>query len=138
MGNLSKLIGDVTGTEIGSLFEKLGDLMASRLQPYGTGEDPTFASQQAGSVAEWEKGIFTSNEYSVNLVRAPLNFENEVTNLYGNMVLGTPFLFGEYADPVNRTLVNSVVRDGRVVSLTPGLPKYNGSYYTMGKNNYVS
>jgi hypothetical protein len=77
--------------------------------------------------------MFSQNgQYRVNIIRAPLNFENETNNIYGSMILGTPFLYGDYADPVNRSLINSIVRDGRVLSITPGLPKYNGSYYTMG------
>jgi hypothetical protein len=43
MNNLSTLIGDITGSQIGDLFNKLGNMISSRLQPYGTGEDPTFA-----------------------------------------------------------------------------------------------
>jgi len=47
-------------------------------------------------------------------------------------MLGAPFLFNSYSDPNNRTLINTLIKDGKFLSLTPGLPKYNGTSYTNG------
>jgi len=67
----------------------------------------------------------------INILNStPLDSGDLRTSIYGSMMLGAPFLFNEYSDPTNRALINTLVKDGRFVSFTPGLPKFNGTSYT--------
>ena len=52
-------------------------------------------------------------------------------SFYGTMVLGVPYRFNSISDPTNRTLINSLIKDSKYLSLTPGMPKYNGTSYTQ-------
>lgn len=76
----------------------------------------------------------------INILQStPLDSGETRESLYGSLMLGTPFLFNEYSDPTNRTLINSLIKDGRFVSFTPGLPKFNGTSYTAtAKNNILN
>ena len=64
------------------------------------------------------------------LSSTPLDSGSERNSLYGSMMLGCPFLFNKTADPGNRSLINTFIKDGRFLSLTPGMPKYHGTSYT--------
>lgn len=52
----------------------------------------------------------------------------DASAVYGNLILGTPPLFTSTTDPKNRVTLNTFVKDFRFLSLTPGMPKYNGGY----------
>jgi len=76
---------------------------------------------------------FLNNLQSINvkiLNSTPLD-PSEGTNrsLYGNMMLGVPFAYTEVADPNNRVMINTFVKDSVFLSLTPGMPKYNGGNF---------
>ena len=58
--------------------------------------------------------------------------------LFGTLIMGTPYTYGGYSDPRNRQYVNTFIKDGRIVTFTPGFPNYNGGYYyqrTLDPNN---
>jgi hypothetical protein len=70
--------------------------------------------------------------YTVNFsVSTPLDPQNEAASLYGNMMLGTPMVFTEITDPRNRVVLNTFVKDSNFLSLTPGMPKYNGGAFAQ-------
>jgi hypothetical protein len=57
--------------------------------------------------------------------------DEDKNNLYGNLLLGGPPLFSHIADPNNRITINTFVKDSVFLSLTPGLPKFNGGSFTQ-------
>ena len=59
-------------------------------------------------------------------------------NLYGNLMLGTPPLFTHITDPNNRTMINTFVKDATFLSLTPGMPKFNGGAFSQGLRSLVT
>jgi hypothetical protein len=68
-----------------------------------------------------------SRQFDVNFLDStPLDSQSDSSSIYGNLVLGTPPIFTEITDPNNRVVVNTFLKDSSFVSLTPGLPKYNG------------
>jgi hypothetical protein len=54
------------------------------------------------------------------------------TSLYGNLMLGTPMIYTKITDPNNRVMLNTFVKDSSFLSLTPGMPKFNGSSFFQG------
>jgi hypothetical protein len=45
------------------------------------------------------------------------------------MMLGAPLMYTRQTDPNNRTMINTFVKDSVFLSLTPGMPKYNGGAF---------
>lgn len=86
---------------------------------------------------------YFSKNTKVNILDStPLDSGETMKSVYGSMVLGCPFLFNERSDPSNRTITNTIVADSKILSLTPGLPKYNGLTswvkWTKFKSNILS
>lgn len=77
----------------------------------------------------WASEFLTNlNSIQVNIVRnSPLNPASG--SLYGNMMLGAPLNYTSITDPGNRSMINTFVKDSNFLSLTPGLPKYNGGSF---------
>lgn len=68
----------------------------------------------------------------------PLDSGSDMSNLYGNMILGVPPVFTNITDPKNRTLSNTYLKDLRFVSITPGFPQYRGSNaLSSGRNDQL-
>lgn len=66
------------------------------------------------------------------LSSTPLD-QGSTANLYGTLMLGAPPTFTNISDPCAREYINSFVKDGKFITLTPGLPQYNGlSYSALG------
>lgn len=42
-------------------------------------------------------------------------------------------MFTSITDPSNRAMLNTFIKDSKILSLTPGLPKYNGSEYSLNQ-----
>ena len=80
-------------------------------------------------------GVASESRTIKILNSTPLDSGDKRTAIYGTMMLGTPFLFNQNADPTNRSLINSFLKDGKFLSLTPGMPKYNGLSYTASDAN---
>lgn len=117
----------VSSSTANSFFGSLGSIletMASVTQPYEDGVSET--SFGKGTEDGWKSflGAFTGTFFK----STPLDSQGQ-KSLYGNMMLGSPFLFNERSDPRNRTLINTLIKDGRYITFTPGMPKYNGSSY---------
>lgn len=69
----------------------------------------------------------------------PMDPGDSRSALFGSMVLGTPYTFNDFADPQNRSFINSFIKDGKILSLTPGMPKYNGlTSYGSIKNSILN
>ena len=88
-----------------------------------------FGDKQDTSWAIFVQAVKSRNSsYRINVIQnTPLNSQNG--NLYGSMIMGAPFTFNERTDPLNRVTIQTFVKDKMFLSLTPGLPKYNGSRY---------
>lgn len=73
------------------------------------------------------------------LASTPLDPGDSRSSLFGTMIMGTPYTFNNLADPHNRILINSFIKDGKILSLTPGMPKYNGlTSYTNIQNSILN
>jgi len=147
MSSIESYVGSVvTGT--GSLATAINgavSALADGLKDYEDGvSETTFGSLMEAS---WEgngsSSFLTSmasanNTYTVNILNStPLDSGETRSNLYGTMILGTPFLFNNMSDPNNRVLTNTLIKDGRYLSLTPGMPKYYGGSYTQTKTDSI-
>ena len=151
LGAIGQFLQGGEGTNV--LLGTLGGIitvMADGMKKYEDGVTETeFGARQETS---WHGSPLTSflnffelennttkeeSQRKVNFLKSnPLDSGEEMTSIYGSMIMGTPFLFNELADPTNRSLINSLVKDARYVSFTPGMPKFNGlSYNSMAKNN---
>lgn len=100
------------------------------------------ASSWAGNASTSFLDYFKSNNsgggYKINIMKStPLDANESRSAMFGTMILGTPYTFNSVADPDNRVFINSLVRDCKIVSFTPGLPKYNGSEYTQSDANNI-
>lgn len=108
---MSDYVDGVTETTFGALQENSW---------YGTNKSfLNYFKTQYKSVSSESKAIRIMNS-------TPLDSGDARSSLYGSMILGVPYTFGSLADPNNRTLINTFIKDGKILSLTPGMPKYNG------------
>jgi hypothetical protein len=84
---------------------------------------------------------FLNNLRTINvsiLNSTPLDpSEGSNKSLYGNMMLGVPFAYTEVTDPNNRVMINTFVKDSVFLSLTPGMPKYNGGAFQQETLSFV-
>ena len=83
---------------------------------------------------------YNATERKVNIMEStPLDPGDSRESLFGTMILGTPYTFSEISDPNNRSFINSFIKDSKILSLTPGMPKFNGltSYSTI-KNSILN
>ncbi|MFA6778129.1 MAG: hypothetical protein WCR80_06845 [Bacilli bacterium] len=132
------------GAALSSILSIIGTNISS---DYSKGEvgisNTTFGNLMSDSWYGTDKSFlnyFSKNKktYKINILNStPLDSGNERTSLYGSMMLGVPFLFNSVSDPGNRTLLNSLIKDARFLSLTPGLPKYNGGVYTQANSESI-
>lgn len=147
---VQNLDGDAK-SRLGGLFLGITSAMADGMKNYKDGVSETsFGSKMEES---WHGGSTTAfldyfkkknsevaaESKRINILSStPLDSGNNRESLYGTMMLGAPFLFNEYSDPTNRTLINSLIKDGKFVTFTPGMPKFNGtSYNSTGENNIL-
>ena len=81
---------------------------------------------------------FRKNNLSVKvniMDSTPLDPGAARESLYGSLMLGCPFMYNSNDDPHNRNLSNTILKNARFLSITPGFPKYNSTHYSQGKNN---
>lgn len=114
--------------EFGETLSNIGDIVSGLLQPYGTGEYPGYAESAQAAKDTWNAAIANGGTatYVIKQDTNPFEISPERFSIYGKLILGAPFIFGESVDPTNRSLFNTIIKDSRILSLTPGLPKYNG------------
>lgn len=130
------------GADIGAFGETLrniGDIVSGLLQPYGTGEYPGYAESAQAAKDLWNNTIARggTSSYKITQDTDPFEISAERFSIYGKVILGAPFIFGDTADPTNRSLLNTIIKDSRILSLTPGLPKFNGGQtFVTGNRAY--
>ena len=148
--NVLDTYGD-SGNSIGGTISSILKIVKDNMQDYQDGVSETsFGSHQEetwqGSTKSFLNYFKAANakvsadSRKVNFLSStPLDSGASREALYGSMMLGCPFLFNKTADPGNRTIINTFVKDGRFLSLTPGMPKYNGTSYTAATaNSYLN
>lgn len=145
-GTMFSKFGSTTSsveTIIATISSGLSTLINSITDGYTNGVDETsFGRQMENS---WSKGSSSflstfangsSGTYIVNfLTTTPLNAGSNSENLYGTRILGIPPIFNNVVDPEGKTMIKNIIRDSKYLSLTPGLPKYNGTAYTAILND---
>ena len=148
----SKLISYLNDPDLGST--SFGKALKSIIESIGLNKvsyqdgvsETTFGDQQEASwqgsttaflnYYQQQNRLLRENNYKINFIESPLNSGGTREALYGTFMLGAPFLFNEQSDPTNRAVINTLVKDGKFLSLTPGLPKFNGLSYRQ--NIYTS
>lgn len=130
-------LSSVLGTT-GTVISRGIGILTENFTDYNDGATETaYGYKQETS---WRKFVSscenTSAKYRVNQLKTT-PFDSESSDLLGHMILGAPFSFADRADPRNRVLLDSYVKDLNILSLTPGLPKYNGSRYTASAKNDI-
>jgi len=84
-------------------------------------------------------GVAEANRKINFLTSTPLDGGEAREALFGTLMMGCPYLFNQYSDPGNRALINSFIKDGRFITFTPGLPKYNGlTSYMSAKDSILN
>lgn len=128
-GYIGELAGNLT-----SVLGYAASAYSSVTQKYNDGVTETdFGSYEYASWAKFIDYTRSGNStYKINILKStPLDPGSSNQDLYGNMILGAPFLMTDRTDPHNRNMVETFVKDSRFLSLTPGMPKYNGSRYNL-------
>ena len=128
-GYLGEIAGNLT-----SVVGYAASAYSTVTQSYNDGVTETeFGSYEYESWAKFIDYTRSSNSnYKIKILKStPLDPGSSNQDLYGNMILGAPFLMTDRTDPHNRTMVETFVKDSRFLSLTPGMPKYNGSRYNL-------
>lgn len=131
---------------ITSFFGSALGVFADSLSVYVDGiEETTFGARMENSWHGSSSSFLntfknsSSGTYSIKILTStPLDAGADSENLYGTMILGTPPLFNSVADPSNRVTVNTFLKDAKILSLTPGLPKYNGHSYLNTADNALN
>ena len=122
---------------IGKITEGLSNLTSD----YQDGiSETSFGAQQEESWQGTRNSFLetfkrTTDQYKIKFSNStPLDAGSNSQNLYGSMLLGTPPTFTNITDPANRTYIQTFLQDAKFLTLTPGLPKYNGTSYDTGRS----
>lgn len=128
-----------TGTNFGAAIQSGLKVFSAALVKYQNGVDEMpFGEVQESSWYQSSTSFLNTFKsgsgriYKVSVLSStPLDPGTDRSSMYGSMMLGVPPLFNSLADPGNRAMAETFLRDARFLSLTPGMPKYNGSAYTQ-------
>lgn len=133
---------DSSNTFISVITKALDAFSNGALKVYQDGVSETsFGYLMENSWSKTSKsflGTFSKNNssYTVKINKStPLDSGENMNNIFGNMLLGVPPISTHITDPRNRTMTNSFLSDAKFLLLTPGYPKFNGSYYTSSNND---
>ena len=155
VGDVISALGDwmdstaLANTGIGQTLTSIVKIVGNSIQDYQDGvSETTFGAYMtkswAGNSATSFLDYFKSENqksggsYKINILKStPLDSGTAREALFGSMILGTPYTFNNMADPNNRTLVNSLVKDCKIVSFTPGMPKYYGLQSQQDAENNI-
>lgn len=139
------LVGDAMTGMMGGITSAVGGIIQSFAAAISSGyndgaTETVFGLQELTSWIKLTKAIKngTTNKKIKIITTTPLDAGTNSSQLYGTMILGCPPTFNSTADPLNRTMINSFVKDAKFLSLTPGLPKYNGSRYNHIADNALT
>jgi hypothetical protein len=140
---LSAIVNTVgKDTFVGQTINAVGEVIAQALfykdgvteTRYGLAMERSWAGSPNSFLSKLRNGKIIMQTYELSfLENSPLDPEvGTQPNLYGNLLLGVPPLFTGITDPNNRSIINTFVKDSVFLSLTPGLPKFNGGSFTQG------
>lgn len=143
VGSTLSTISDVAASNGGSvilsaLLKGVSIFSDGALRSYSNGVDNTSFGDLMDASWKGSSGLLKSiinpgtgsSGYTLHYVEGtPLNSGNSAESLYGNMILGVPPAFTNIADPKNRAISQSFLKDASFLTLVPGFPKYNGSIY---------
>lgn len=132
-------------SSFGSFLKGSMQILSNNLKDYQDGVSETnFGSMMEqswiGSSTRSFLNYFSKNKDAkkINILSSsPLDPGEQRESLFGTLMLGTPYLYNEGSDPTNRTLINTIIKDGRFLTLTPGMPKYNGTSYSQSKKDNI-
>jgi hypothetical protein len=139
---LANLVGGEK-TAIGQTIKTVGEIITSALvyqdgvteTRYGLAMEKSWSTGSNSFLSQLRNATNGQvGQYNITFLQnTPLDpsTDNNSANLYGNLLLGGPPLFNHISDPNNRTTINTFVKDSVFLSLTPGLPKFNGGSFTQ-------
>jgi hypothetical protein len=98
---------------------------------FGTLMEESWVGTEASFISGLVERTIKMNGYTVRFSKStPFDSSaNSNSSLYGNLILGTPMIYTKVTDPGNRVMLNTFVKDASFLSLTPGMPKFNGSAF---------
>ena len=150
ISDLSDTLGEISDkyvpadTALGNTFKHIINAVRDNLAKYNDGiSETTFGASMQKSWAGTSNSFLNYIASNTNAVKfkilksTPLDSSENMTSLYGTMMLGCPYLSTNITDPRRRTTINTFVKDGRFLSLTPGLPKYNGNSFTQSGTDNI-
>lgn len=149
MGSTISTISDIAASNGGStilsvIMKGLSILSDGALRTYANGVDNTSFGDLMDSSWKGTSGLLKavmnpgsgSSSYTMHYVDStPLDSGSNAESLYGNMMLGAPPAFTNIADPKNRAISRSFLKDASFMTLVPGFPKYNGSMYLASSSD---
>jgi hypothetical protein len=131
----------ISSAEFKATIDSIGNLLGSLFPSFRDGVTETRFGYAMENSWIGGQNSFLNNLSSINvkiLNSTPLDpSEGSNKSLYGNMMLGVPFAYTEVTDPNNRVMINTFVKDSVFLSLTPGMPKYNGGAFQQETLNFV-
>jgi hypothetical protein len=146
---LAKLVGG-ENTIIGKTIKSVGEIITSALiykdgvteTRYGLAMEKSWSTGRNSFLSQLKAASNGKvGQYTISFLQnTPLDpsIDTDSDNLYGNLLLGGPPLFNHISDPNNRTTINTFVKDSVFLSLTPGLPKFNGGSFTQSLRSATS
>jgi len=136
------------GNILGKTISSVGEVISQALfykdgvseTRYGLAMEKSWTGSSNSFLSKLQNSKIIMKSYEVSFLQnTPLDPEDgSQPNLYGNLLLGAPPLFSHITDPNNRIIINTFVKDSVFLSLTPGLPKFNGGSFTQGLRNTLS
>lgn len=141
LNNVSNTLDGVSSSNSGKIIESITNVTSNIVKvvrdtvtAYQDGVSETsFGMEQEKN----NKKFKSENSSKLNYLKTSFISGNS-SNIYGSKVLGTPFSFNSNSDPNNRTLINTLIKDGKILTLTPGLPEFHATSYDIlgrGKND---
>ncbi len=141
-GIINTITSFIRSDEVRVTLETVGELLTSVFPNYVDGVSESRYGQKMEKSWIGSHNSFLNNLQSINvnfLTTTPLDpSEGQNASLYGNMMLGSPLTYTRVTDPNNRAMINTFVKDSTFLSLTPGLPKYNGGAFQQEVSQLVS
>jgi len=99
---------------------------------HGIEQENSWSGKSNSFLRTLSQSTLTLGGYTVRFSSStPLDSFNNSSSLYGNMILGVPPIYTPQTDPQNRTMINTFVKDSSFLSLTPGMPRYNGGSLSL-------
>lgn len=111
-----------------TIINEVTSFLASAVQYKDGITETSFGSDQEMSWSKWFSRTLNASSPIKYITDTPLGSGLGASAVYGNLIMGTPLLYTSTTDPDNRASINTFAKDIRFLSLTPGLPRYNGGY----------